>query len=73
MFIPINDLMELACEVNIEGPILLNKLSKLTIHYHASRYPDAARMAMIKYDLNTAKECIDVMRELWDTLRKYLE
>jgi HEPN domain-containing protein len=73
MFIPILDLMELAHEVGIEEPILLNKLSKLTIHYHASRYPDALRMAMIKYDLNTAKECVEVMRELWDTLRKYLE
>ena len=73
MFIPIHDLMELACEVNIEESMLLNKLSKLTIHYYASRYPDAARRAMIKYDLNTAKECVDIMRELWDTLRKYLE
>jgi Uncharacterized conserved protein related to C-terminal domain of eukaryotic chaperone, SACSIN len=73
MFIPIHDLSELAREVGIEEPILLNKLSKLTIHYYASRYPDAARRAMIKYDLNTAKECIDVMRKLWDTLRKYLE
>jgi HEPN domain-containing protein len=73
MFIPIHDLMELAHEVGIEEPILLNKLSKLTIHYYASRYPDATRRAMIKYDLNTAKECINVMRELWDTLRKYLE
>lgn len=73
MFIPILDLIELAHEVGIEEPILLNKLSKLTIHYHASRYPDALRMAMIKYDLNTAKECVEVMRELWDTLRKYLE
>jgi HEPN domain-containing protein len=65
--------MELAREVIIEEPILLNKLSKLTIHYYASRYPDASRRAMIKYDLNTVKECINVMRELWDTLRKYLE
>jgi len=73
MFIPIHDLVELACEVNIEESMLLNKLSKLTIHYYASRYPDAARRAMIKYDLNTAKECVDIMRELWDTLRKYLE
>jgi HEPN domain-containing protein len=73
MFIPIHDLMELAHEVGIEKPILLNKLSKLTIHYYASRYPDAARRAMIKYDLNIAKECVEVMRELWDTLRKYLE
>ena len=73
MFIPIHDLSELAREVGIEEPILLNKLSKLTIHYYASRYPDAARRAMIKYDLNTAKECVDIMRELWDTLRKYLE
>ena len=73
MFIPIHDLSELARETGIEEPILLNKLSKLTIHYYASRYPDAARRAMIKYDLNTAKECIDVMRKLWDTLRKYLE
>jgi HEPN domain-containing protein len=72
-FIPIHDLMELAHEAGIEEPILLNKLSKLTIHYYASRYPDAARRAMIKYDLNTARECINVMRELWDTLRKYLE
>jgi HEPN domain-containing protein len=71
-FIPILDLMELAREVDIEEPILLNKLSKLTIH-HASRYPDASRMAMIKYDLNTAKECVEVMRELRDTLKKYLE
>ena len=73
MFIPIHDLSELARETGIEEPILLNKLFKLTIHYYASRYPDAARRAMIKYDLNTAKECIDVMRKLWDTLRKYLE
>jgi HEPN domain-containing protein len=73
MFIPILDLMELAHEVGIEEPILLNKLSKLTIHYYASRYPDASRRAMIKYDLNTAKECVEVMRELWDALRKYLE
>jgi HEPN domain-containing protein len=72
-FIPIHDLSELAREAGIEEPILLNKLSRLTIHYYASRYPDAARRAMIKYDLNTAKECVDVMRELWDTLRKYLE
>jgi HEPN domain-containing protein len=73
MFIPIHDLMELAREVNIEESMLLNKLSKLTIHYYASRYPDATRRAMIKYDLNTAKECVDVMRELWNMLRKYLE
>ena len=72
-FIPIYDLSELARETGIEEPILLNKLFKLTIHYYASRYPDAVRRAMIKYDLNTAKECIDVMRKLWDTLRKYLE
>jgi HEPN domain-containing protein len=63
-FIPIHDLVELAREAGIEEPILLNKLSKLTIHYYAPRYPDAARRAMIKYDLNTAKECVDVMREL---------
>jgi HEPN domain-containing protein len=63
-FIPIHDLSELARETGIEEPILLNKLSRLTIHYYASRYPDAARRAMIKYDLNTAKECVDVMREL---------
>ncbi|MFZ8848944.1 MAG: HEPN domain-containing protein [Thermoproteota archaeon] len=72
-FIPIHDLSELARETGIEEPILLNKLSRLTIHYYASRYPDAARRTMIKYDLNTAKECVEVMRELWDTLRKYLE
>jgi HEPN domain-containing protein len=72
-FIPIHDLSELARKVDIEEPILLNKLSKLTIHHHASRYPDASRMAMIKYDLNTARECVEIMRELWDTLRKYLE
>jgi len=73
IFIPIHDLSELAREAGIEEPILLNKLFKLTIHYHVSRYPDAARRAMIKYDLDTAKECVEVMRELWDTLRKYLE
>jgi HEPN domain-containing protein len=73
MFIPIHDLSELARETGIEEPILLNKLSKLTIHHHASRYPDAARRAMIKYDLNTARECVEIMRDLWDTLRKYLE
>jgi HEPN domain-containing protein len=73
MFIPIHDLMELAREVGIEESMLLNKLSKLTIHYHASSYPDVARRAMIKYDLNTAKECVEVMRELWNTLKKYLE
>jgi HEPN domain-containing protein len=72
MFIPIHDLVELAREVNIEEFMLLNKLSKLTIHYYASRYPDSARRSMIKYDINTAKECIDVMKKLWDTLRKYL-
>jgi HEPN domain-containing protein len=64
--------VELAREVNIEEFMLLNKLSKLTIHYYASRYPDSARRSMIKYDINTAKECIDVMKKLWDTLRKYL-
>jgi HEPN domain-containing protein len=72
-FIPIHDLSELARETGIEEPILLNKLSRLTIHYYDSRYPDASRRAMIKYDLNIAKECINVIRELWDTLRKYLE
>jgi len=72
MFIPIHDLVELAREVNIEEFMLLNKLSKLTIHYYASRYTDSARRSMIKYDINTAKECIDVMKKLWDTLRKYL-
>jgi HEPN domain-containing protein len=73
MFIPIHDLMELAREVNVEEPILLNKLSKLTIHYYTSRYPDATRKAKVEYDLRTAKECVEVMRELWDTLGKYLE
>jgi HEPN domain-containing protein len=73
IFIPIHDLSELAREVNIEELMLLNKLFKLTIHHYASRYPDVARRAMIKYDLNTARECVEIMRELWDTLRKYLE
>jgi HEPN domain-containing protein len=69
MFIPIHDLMELAQEAGVEEP-LLNKLSKLTIHYYTS---DAARKAKVEYDLRTAKECVEVMRELWDTLGKYLE
>jgi len=73
IFIPIHDLMELAREVNVEEPTLLNKLLKLTIHYYASKYPDTTRRTKIKYDLMTAKECFEVMRELWDTLRKYLE
>jgi len=71
MFIPIHDLMELAQEAGVEEP-LLNKLSKLTIHYYTSN-PDAARKAKMKYDLRTAKECVEVMRELWDTLGKYLK
>ncbi|MGY0287409.1 MAG: HEPN domain-containing protein [Candidatus Methanodesulfokora washburnensis] len=45
----------------------------LTIHYYTSRYPDAARKAKVEYDLRTAKECVEVMRELWNTLGKYLE
>jgi HEPN domain-containing protein len=72
-FMPIHDLTELAREVGVEEPTLLNKLSKLTIHYHTSRYPDAARRAKVEYDLRKAEECVEVMRELWGTLGKRLE
>jgi HEPN domain-containing protein len=50
----------------------LNGLSKLTIHYYASRYPDAARRAGVEYCLGMAEECVEVMRRLWDTLRECL-
>ena len=70
MFIPIHDLTELARKVGVEDPTLL---SKLTIHYYTSRYPDATRRAKVKYDLKIAEECIEVMRELWDTLERRLE
>jgi HEPN domain-containing protein len=72
MFVPIYDLMELAQEANIKESALLNKLSKLTIHYYTSRYPDATRKFKVKYDIKTARECIEVMKELWNILRKYL-
>ena len=73
MFIPIHDLTELAREVGVEDPTLLSKLSKLTIHYYTSKYPDAIRRAKVKYDLKIAEECIEVVRELWDTLERCLE
>jgi HEPN domain-containing protein len=58
MFIPIHDLMELAREVGVEDPTILNGLSKLTIHHYASRYPDATRRAGVEYCLRIAEECV---------------
>jgi HEPN domain-containing protein len=51
MFIPIHDLMELAREVGVEEPMLLNKLSRLTIHYYTS-----ARYGVWKEMLKTYEE-----------------
>ena len=72
IFMPIHDLGRLAEEADrflreLEG--LKDALKELTIHYYASRYPNAARRLGVTYDRGVAEACLRTMRELWSVLR----
>lgn len=64
-------LIEEKYEVEILG-VTINEepLRELTIHYYASRYPDASRRFKIKYDECTAKRCIEMMKKIWKEVEK---
>ena len=75
IFIPIHDLGRLAEEADrFLGRLggLKEALKKLTIHYYAPRYPDAARRLGITYGREVAETCLETVGELWSILRPLL-
>lgn len=75
MFLPLHDLGRLMEEAStyvqtLEG--LLEEIGDLTIHYYASRYPDAAVRWGVEYDEAMAERCLEAMRRLWSTLKPHL-
>ena len=72
IFIPTHDLKALGDEVARyaeEVRALLDDMRKLTKHYFAARYPNAARRLGVRYDEETAEECVQIMERLWNILR----
>ncbi|QOJ79301.1 HEPN domain-containing protein [Infirmifilum lucidum] len=75
VFMPVHDLGRLAEEASsrvVELVELVESLGKLTVHYYASRYPDAATRFSITYDEGVARMCVEVMDELWRVLGRHL-
>ena len=72
VFVPIHDLRELAEELGVRDEELLKRLSQLTKHYYASRYPDAARRLGIEYGREVAEECVEIVKRVWRVLRRCL-
>ena len=75
IFMPIHDLGRLAEEAGRflrELGGLKEALGRLTIHYYASRYPNAARRLGVAYDRGVAEACLRTVRELWSVLRPLL-
>jgi len=75
IFIPVHDLGMLAEEADrFLGELggLKDTLKELTIHYYASRYPNAARRLGVTYSKEVAEACLRTVRELWSILRPLL-
>lgn len=72
VFRPIHDLKTLAEEVSELPRSLVEDLERLTIHYYASRYPDAARRIGVYYNREEASKCLKVVEELWERVRSLL-
>lgn len=77
VFIPTHDIVSLLKYIEDKyGVKVLNvvvvekELRELTIHYYASRYPNAGRRFKIKYDKKTAEKCIEVMEKIWRRVEK---
>ncbi|RLG52003.1 MAG: hypothetical protein DRN96_03885 [Thermoproteota archaeon] len=45
-------------------------LRKLSVHYYASRYPNAAKRLGVVYCRSVAEECIAVMKAIWSEAGK---
>lgn len=46
------------------------ELRELTIHYYASRYPDASRRFRVRYDESLARRCIEIMEKVWKEVER---
>ena len=80
IFMPTHELTELIKTVEekyktkiLGVTISVEEIRKLTLHYYASRYPDATRRLKIKYDEKTAKKCIEIMEKVWSVIKKYVK
>ncbi len=76
IFMPIHDLGRLAEEASrFVGELeeLKEDLKRLTVHYYASRYPNAARRFGVAYNRELAEVCLETVRRLWSVLRPLLK
>jgi len=70
IFVPTHELTELIKIVEekyktkmLDATVSVEEIRKLTLHYYASRYPDAIRRLKIKYNEETAKNALKLWRK----------